>query len=65
MSLRQSASRRPLDIEQAFRNNGAAAYLVATTEGFAVVLGLLAMLAVVGKAGVTLDREPRRVGGQA
>ena len=42
-----------LEIEQAFRDNAAAAYLVATTEGFEVVLGLLAMLAAVGKAGVT------------
>ena len=39
-----------LEIEQAFRDNTAA---VATTEGFEVVLGLLAMLAAVGKAGVT------------
>jgi len=42
-----------LEIEQAFRENAAAAYLVATTEGFEVVLGMMAMLAWVGKAGVT------------
>ena len=40
-----------LEIEQAFRDDVAAAYLVATTEGFEVVLGLMAMLAAVGKAG--------------
>jgi hypothetical protein len=43
----------PLDIETALRAAAGAAYLVATTEGFEVVLGLLAMLAAVGKAGVT------------
>ena len=42
-----------LEIEQAFRDGAAAAYLVATSEGFEVVLGLMAMLAAVGKAGVT------------
>ena len=42
-----------LEIEQAFRDSAAAAYLVATSEGFEVVLGLMAMLAAVGKAGVT------------
>ncbi len=41
------------EIEQTFRDNAAAAYLIATTEGFEVVLGLMAMLAAVGKAGVT------------
>jgi hypothetical protein len=41
------------EIEQAFRDSAAAAYLVATTEGFEVVLGMMAMLAAVGKAGVT------------
>jgi hypothetical protein len=43
----------PLEIEQAFRDSASAAYLVATTEGFEVVLGMMAMLAAVGKAGVT------------
>ena len=43
----------PLEIEQAFRDSAAAAYLVATTEGFEVVLGIMAMLAAVGKAGVS------------
>jgi hypothetical protein len=42
-----------LEIEQAFRDGTAAAYLVATSDGFEVVLGLMAMLAAVGKAGVT------------
>ena len=42
-----------LEIEQAFRDGAAAAYLVATSDGFEVVLGLMAMLAAVGKAGVT------------
>ena len=42
-----------LEIEQAFRDNAAATYLVAKTEGFEVVLGLLAMLTAVGKAGIT------------
>ena len=42
-----------LEIEQAFRGGTAAAYLVATSNGFEVVLGLMAMLAAVGKAGVT------------
>ena len=42
-----------LEIEQAFRDDAAAAYLVATSDGFEVVLGLMAMLAAVGKAGVT------------
>ena len=42
-----------LEIEQAFREGAAAAYLVATSDGFEVVLGLMAMLAAVGKAGIT------------
>ena len=42
-----------IDVEQAFRDGAAAAYLVATSDGFEVVLGLMAMLAAVGKAGVT------------
>ena len=42
-----------LEIEQAFRDGAAAAYLVATRDGFEVVLGLMAMLVAVGKAGVT------------
>ena len=42
-----------LEIEQAFRDGTAAAYLVATSDGFEVVLGLMAMLAAIGKAGVT------------
>ena len=46
-------TRTSLEIEQAFRHSAAAAYLVATTEGFEDVLGLLGMLAAVGKAGVT------------
>jgi hypothetical protein len=33
------------EIEEAFRDSAAAAYLVATTEGFEVVLGIMAMLA--------------------
>jgi hypothetical protein len=41
------------EIEQAFRDGAAAAYLVATSDGFEVVLGVMAMLAAVGKAGVT------------
>ena len=42
-----------LEIEQAFRDSAAAAYLVATSDGFDVAIGLMAMLAAVGKAGVT------------
>jgi len=42
-----------LEIEQAFRDGTAAAYLVATNDGFEVVLGVMPMLAAVGKAGVT------------
>ena len=42
-----------LEIEQAFRDSAAAAYLVATSDGFEVVLGLMAMLAAVGKSGIT------------
>ena len=42
-----------LEIEQAFRDSAAAAYLVATSDGFDVVIGLMAMLAAVGKAGLT------------
>ena len=42
-----------LEIEQAFRDGAAAAYLVATSDGFEVVLGVMVMLAAVGKAGVT------------
>ena len=42
-----------LEIEQAFRDGAAAAYLVATCDGFEVVLRVMAMLAAVGKAGVT------------
>src|SRR6476469_1872063 len=42
-----------LEIEQAFRDGAAVAYLVASSDGFEVVLGLMAMLAAVGKAGVT------------
>jgi hypothetical protein len=41
------------EIEQAFRDGAAAAYLVATSDGFEVVLGLMTMLAAVGKAGFT------------
>ena len=52
-----------LEIEQAFRDNAAATYLVAKTEGFEVVLGLLAMLTAVGKAGIT-SAEPGGAGGQ-
>jgi hypothetical protein len=42
-----------LEIEQVFRDGAAAVYLVATSDGFEVVLGMMAMLAAVGKAGVT------------
>ena len=42
-----------LEIEQAFRDGAAAAYLVATSDGFEVVVGVMAMLTAVGKAGVT------------
>jgi hypothetical protein len=42
-----------LEIEQAFRDSAAAAYLVATSDGFEVVVGVMAMLTAVGKAGVT------------
>ena len=51
----------PLEIEEAFRDSASAAYLVATTEGFEVVLGMMAMLAAVGRAGIT----PGGIGGQA
>jgi hypothetical protein len=42
-----------LEIEQAFRDSASAAYLVATTEGFEVVLSIMEMLAAVDKAGKT------------
>jgi hypothetical protein len=42
----------------------AAAYLVATTEGFEVVLGMMAMLAAVGKAGVTPEQNRAALGGK-
>ena len=42
-----------LEIEQAFRDSAAAAYLVATSDGFEVVVGVMAMLTAAGKAGVT------------
>ena len=45
------------EIEQAFRDSYSAAYLVATTEGFVVVLGTEAMLEAVGKAGVTPEQN--------
>jgi hypothetical protein len=48
-----------LEIEQAFRNGAAASYLIATSDGFEVVLGLMAMLAAVGKAGVVTSAENR------
>ena len=51
--LAESPETNLFEIEQAFRDSAAAAYLVATTEGFEVVLGIMAMLTAVGKAGVT------------
>ena len=51
--LRDNPTACLLEIELAFRDSAAAAYLVATTERFQVVLGMLAMLAAVGKAGKT------------
>jgi hypothetical protein len=42
-----------LEIEQAFRDGAAGAYLVASSDGFEFVLGMMAMLRAVGKAGVT------------
>ena len=45
--------KRTCSNEQAFRDGTAAAYLVATSDGFEVVLGMMAMLAPVSKAGVT------------
>jgi hypothetical protein len=48
------------EIEQAFRDNASAAYLVATTEGFVVVLSAMAMLVAVSKAGMTVEQNRRR-----
>ena len=48
--LRDNPNANLLEIEQAFRDSAAAAYLVATTERFEVGLGLMAMLAAVAKA---------------
>ena len=48
--LRYNPNANLLEIEQAFRDSAAAAYLVATTERFEVGLGLMAMLAAVAKA---------------
>jgi hypothetical protein len=53
-----------LEIEQAFRDSAAAAYLIATTEGFEVVLGMMAMLAAVGKAGVTPEQNRAALAGE-
>jgi hypothetical protein len=46
-----------LEIEQAFRDSASAAYLVATTEGFVVVLSAMAMLVAVSKAGMTVEQN--------
>jgi len=54
----------PLEIEEAFRDSAAAAYLVATTEGFEVVLSMMAMLAAIGKAGVTLEQNRAALAGK-
>jgi hypothetical protein len=45
------------EIEQAFRDNASAAYLVATTEGFVVVLGAMAMLVAISKEGMTVEQN--------
>src|SRR5205807_9838857 len=45
------------EIEQVFRDSNSAAYLVATTEGFVVVLSALAMLVAVSKAGMTVEQN--------
>jgi hypothetical protein len=45
------------EIEQAFRDYASAAYLVATTEGFVVVLSAVAMLVAVSKAGMTVEQN--------
>ncbi|QHO71326.1 hypothetical protein ACH79_00415 [Bradyrhizobium sp. CCBAU 051011] len=45
------------EIEQAFRENASPAYLVATTEGFVVVLSAMAMLVAVSKAGMTVEQN--------
>jgi hypothetical protein len=46
-----------LEIEQAFRDSTSAAYLVATTEGFVVVLGAMAMLVAISKEGMTVEQN--------
>jgi hypothetical protein len=45
------------EIEQVFRDSNSAAYLVATTEGFVVVLSAMAMLVAVSKAGMTVEQN--------
>ena len=46
-----------LEIEQAFRDGTAAAYLVATSDGFEVVLGMPASQAALSHAGVTVEQN--------
>lgn len=46
-----------LEIEQVFRDSNSAAYLVATTEGFVVVLSAMAMLVAISKAGMTVEQN--------
>ena len=55
--LAESPDTNLLEIEEAFRDSAAAAYLVATTEGFVVVLSAMAMLVAVSKAGMTVEQN--------
>ena len=54
----------PLEIEQAFRDSAAVAYLVATTDGLEIVLGMMAMLAALSKAGVTPEQNRAALAGK-
>jgi hypothetical protein len=62
--LAESPDTNLFEIEQAFRDSAAAAYLVATNEGFEVVLGMMAMLAAVGKAGKTAAENRAALAGK-
>jgi len=54
----------PLEIEQAFRDGAAVAYLVATTDELEIVLVMMAMLAALSKAGVTPEQNRAALAGK-
>ena len=53
-----------LEIEQAFRDGAAVAYLVATTDELEIVLVMMAMLAALSKAGVTPEQHRAALAGK-